>query len=88
VTKRTVVAVLWFATGWGFGNLFAWALGAPALLAPMLAIAAAGLVAWDPTGKVWGPQPDRKRIARRIADLERVSPTTGVPPTVLEPEAE
>ena len=86
--KRTTVAVLWFATGWGFGNLLAWAVGTPAILAPVVALAASGFVTWDPTGALWGPKPDRKRIASRIADLERVSPSAGTTPTLLEPEAD
>jgi hypothetical protein len=72
VIRRTVAVALWFLVGWATGGLVAFALGTPAALAPGVALLAAAVVAWDPTGLLWGPKPDRQRIARRIATLERV----------------
>ena len=88
--RRTVTAALWFAAGWGFGGLLAYLAGIPVVLAPAVGLVPASLVAWDPTGVVWGPKPDRKLIARRIADLERVSTTASgpAPERRMEPAAD
>jgi hypothetical protein len=90
VIRRTVTAALWFAVGWALGGFLAYVAGTPVALAPAAGLVAATLVAWDPAGMLWGPKPDRKRIARRIADLERVSPATSgrAPDHTLEPAAD
>lgn len=88
--RRAVTVVLWFMAGWGGGSVLAYVAGLSPIVAPLLGLAAAGLVAWDPTGALWGRNPDRKRIARRLADLERV-PASGTdegPDTALEPAAD
>jgi hypothetical protein len=87
VIRRTVAVALWFLVGWATGGLIAFALGTPAALAPGVGLLAAGLVAWDPAGLLWGPKPDRQRIARRIGDLERTppDPSAATPERTLEP---
>jgi hypothetical protein len=55
--KRTAAALLWFLTGWMVGAMSAYVLGLPNLLAPVLATAAAILVAMDPAGLLWSRRP-------------------------------
>jgi len=51
--KRLVAGVLWFYAGWAFGAMVAFAFGVPSLVSPLLAIAAAALIAGDPRGVIW-----------------------------------
>jgi hypothetical protein len=67
-----VAAFLWLLAGWTSGGLAAYVLGLPAMTGPLLGLAAALFVGWDPVGRIWAPRPDRQRIRRRLADLERV----------------
>jgi hypothetical protein len=54
--KRAVSAVLWFFAGWFVGAMFAYLTGVSIALAPIVAVAAAALVAGDPRGIIWQPQ--------------------------------
>jgi len=51
--KRITAAILWFYAGWFVGALVAFALGLPAALAPILATAAAAVIAGDPRRIIW-----------------------------------
>ena len=52
--KRIFAAVLWFYTGWYAGALIADFVGVSPILGPIIGIAAAGLLAGDPLGLIWG----------------------------------
>ncbi|HET7472404.1 MAG TPA: hypothetical protein VFJ71_04685 [Candidatus Limnocylindrales bacterium] len=57
--KRVVAGVLWLYAGWFVGAFAAFAFGLPAVLGPIVGLAAAGLVGVDPRRLIW----DRTRIA-------------------------
>ena len=79
--KRLVALALWFYAGWTLGALIDFVAGSygvtvgPAL-APILATAAAALVAGDPRGLIWGRQgaPAPRATSKSIATA--VSPST------------
>ena len=70
MTKRTLAGLLWFGVGWTVGSMLSLGYSLPGLVAPVLAVALAGLVAWDPMGKIW-PVDDRvpkpRFLTRRVA---------------------
>jgi hypothetical protein len=51
--KRLVAATLWFVNGWFFGAVAAWAFGVSPVLAPILALATAGIILADPRQIIW-----------------------------------
>jgi hypothetical protein len=51
--KRVLATSLWFFAGWYGGAVIAWALGLSPVLGPILAVAAATLVAIDPRHVIW-----------------------------------
>lgn len=51
--KRIAAAVLWFYTGWFVGAFLAFALDITPALGPILATAAAAIVAGDPRRIIW-----------------------------------
>ncbi len=51
--KRIAAAPLWFLVGWYLGSAVAWFTGVGPLLAPIAAMALAGLVFVDPRHVVW-----------------------------------
>jgi hypothetical protein len=51
--KRAFATFLWFFAGWYGGAVIAWALGLSPVLGPILAVAAATLVAIDPRHVIW-----------------------------------
>ncbi len=51
--KRLLATFLWFYAGWYAGAMVAWFLGIHAVLGPILGMAAAALVAFDPRGVIW-----------------------------------
>jgi hypothetical protein len=66
--KRIAAAPLWFLVGWFMGSAVAWAFGLSALLAPIVALALAGIVVADPRGVIWNQAPVEKApMARRIS---------------------
>jgi hypothetical protein len=68
--KRITAAVLWFFTGWFMGASIAFVLGMSGLLAPILAIAAAAIVAGDPRRIIWtnpGPSMSKAQPVRSLA---------------------
>jgi hypothetical protein len=68
--KRITAAVLWFFTGWFVGAATAFVLGMSGLLAPILAVAAAAIVAGDPARLIWtpsAPSVSRVRPVRKLA---------------------
>lgn len=52
--KRSVATVLWFLTGWMVGAMAAFAFGLSEEVAPVIAMAAALVVALDPGRVLWG----------------------------------
>ena len=64
---RNVSTVLWFFAGWSGAGLAVGFLALPTWLAIAGGLAAAALVRWDPSGRLWGPQ-DRRRV-RPIEDV-------------------
>jgi hypothetical protein len=54
--KRVVATVLWFYAGWAFGAMIAFVTGLSAVLAPVLAVASAGMVGFDPRHLFWTPR--------------------------------
>lgn len=51
--KRLLAAPLWFIDGWFVGAAAALALGVSPVLAPILALATAGIVVADPRRVIW-----------------------------------
>ena len=51
--KRIAAAVLWFFTGWFVGSFGAFALGLSPSLGPIVATAAALIIAMDPRQVIW-----------------------------------
>ena len=51
--KRIVAAILWFNAAWFMGAALAFAMGLSPALAPILAIAAAAIIAVDPRHLIW-----------------------------------
>jgi hypothetical protein len=51
--KRIIAAILWFYAGWFLGAVVAYMLGLSPALAPIVATAAAALVAGDPRRLIW-----------------------------------
>jgi hypothetical protein len=51
--KRIAAAILWFYAGWFVGAVLAFVLGLSAALGPILATAAAAIVAGDPRHMIW-----------------------------------
>ncbi len=52
--KRSAATVLWFLTGWMVGAMAAFAFGLSEGIAPVIAVAAAFVVALDPARVLWG----------------------------------
>lgn len=82
-----MAALLWLLAGWTTGGLAAYVLGLPAITAPALGLAAGLFVGWDPMHLLWAVRPDRTRIRRRIADLERVPADASNPALRAQAEA-
>ncbi len=71
--KRPIAAVLWFAAVW-FTYEVIWSVtGVPRAVGPILATAAAAMIAVDPTGWFWS------RTARR-----ETRPAASIAPTRVE----
>lgn len=75
MNKRNLASVLWFFAGWvGVGGIFAMT-ALPPNLGIVVGILVAGLVWWDPRGRIWGPKPATQRRVRPInevaAELDR-----------------
>jgi hypothetical protein len=51
--KRIAATPLWFLVGWYLGSATAWIVGAGPFLAPIVAVALAGLVVVDPRHVIW-----------------------------------
>ena len=63
--KRIVAAPLWFTVGWFLGSVAAWMLGAGPFLAPLAALALAGLVVADPRHIIWD-RSEKERTGRPV----------------------
>jgi hypothetical protein len=74
--KRAIGAVLWFAAVW-FTYEVIWSMtGVPRAIGPILATAAAAMVAIDPTGWFWSraARHDRRpAVSTAPANVERAS---------------
>ena len=51
--KRVLATVLWFYAGWYTGAMIASLAGLSPVLGPILAVAAAGIIAGDPRRLIW-----------------------------------
>ena len=63
MTRRIVASALWAFAIYSGGELAWGLLGVPRVVGPVLAIAIASFVLFDPTKRIWGAEPTR-RIAR------------------------
>jgi hypothetical protein len=63
--KRIVASVLWFYAGWFAGSALAFMAGLSPALGPIVAIAAAGVIAADPRHRIWA----RRAVSRGAAML-------------------
>lgn len=52
---RCLAAILWFYTGWFVGASLAFLLGLSPVLGPIVATAAAAIIAGDPRRIIWRP---------------------------------
>jgi hypothetical protein len=68
VNVRNLSTVLWFLAGWSGAGLVVGFLAMPTVLAPLGGVAAAALVRWDPSGRLWGVQ-----TTRRVRPIEEVA---------------
>lgn len=53
MSKRNLATTLWFLMGWTLGLVLASTAGIPSLAAPVLGVALAAIVRWDPSGRIW-----------------------------------
>ena len=63
--KRIAAGALWFLSGWVAGAMLAFVVGISPVLAPIVAVAAASLVAVDPRRLIWMNQ--RRENSGRFA---------------------
>jgi hypothetical protein len=66
--KRALATVLWFYAGWYTGAMIASLAGLSPALGPILAVAAAGIIAGDPRRLIW----TRPSVAK--ADHQQAEP--------------
>jgi hypothetical protein len=78
MTKRIVASCLWAFAIYSGGELAWGLLGVPRIVGPVLAMAIAGYVFLDPTGRIWLATPGR-RIAR-IPDQTGADPASATQP--------
>ncbi len=64
---RNLSTVLWFFAGWSGAGLVVGFLALPTVLALLGGLAAAALVRWEPSGRLWGAR-DQRRV-RPIGDV-------------------
>jgi hypothetical protein len=65
---RNLSTVLWFLAGWSGAGLVVGFLALPTWLALLGGLAAAALVRWEPSGRLWGTQ-----AQRRVRPIEEVA---------------
>ena len=65
---RNLSTFLWFLAGWSAAGLIVGFLGLPTSWALLGGLTAAALVRWEPSGRLWGQQPQR-----RIRPIEEVA---------------
>src|SRR5919107_1522003 len=68
VNVRNLSTVLWFLAGWSAAGLVVGFLALPSALAMLGGLAAAALVRWEPSGRLWGVQ-----ATRRVRPIEEVA---------------
>lgn len=85
MVRRTVTALLWLFSIWTVGGALSVYAGVPSLAGPVVGAAVAGLIWWDPSGRLWKPRPSAA-ARRRLADLARVSATANAAETQRKPE--
>ena len=64
---RNLSTALWFLAGWSGAGLVVGFMGMPSSWALLGGLAAAALVRWDPSGRLWGTQAQRR--VRPIEDV-------------------
>jgi hypothetical protein len=60
--KRIAATALWFYAGWFAGAFVAFVAGLSPVVGPVVAIAAAAVVATDPRGLIWGRSASGRRL--------------------------
>lgn len=65
---RNLSTALWFFAGWSGAGLIVGFLALPTSWALLGGLAAAALVRWEPSGRLWGAQ-----IQRRVRPIEQVA---------------
>jgi hypothetical protein len=60
VNVRNLSTALWFFAGWSGAGLVVGFLALPSVFALVGGIAAAALVRWDPSGRLWGAEAGRR----------------------------
>jgi hypothetical protein len=65
---RNLSTVLWFLAGWSGAGLVVGFLALPSAWALLGGLAAAALVRWEPSGRLWGAQ-----AQRRVRPIEEVA---------------
>jgi hypothetical protein len=66
--KRVLAAILWFYAGWYTGAMIASFAGLSPYLGPILATAAAAIVAGDPRKIIWTPRSPRPASPEQATD--------------------
>jgi len=74
MNKRNLAAILWFFAGWmAAGGVFS-ITGLPLNLGPLVGLAVAALIWWDPAHAIWPRQQPTRRVRpinEVAAELER-----------------
>ena len=65
---RNLSTVLWFLAGWSAAGLVVGFMALPSAWALLGGVAAAALVRWEPSGRLWGTQ-----AQRRVRPIEEVA---------------
>ncbi|HET9852344.1 MAG TPA: hypothetical protein VFP56_07545 [Candidatus Limnocylindrales bacterium] len=77
---RNVSTVLWFLAGWSGAGLVVGFLALPTSIALLGGLAAAALVRWEPSGRLWGTTQRRVRPIEEVAaELDAQAGTAATP---------
>ena len=78
---RNLSTVLWFLAGWSGTGLVVGFLGMPSSWALLGGLAAAALVRWEPSGRLWGASGTRRvrPIEEVAAELDAQAGTAATP---------
>jgi hypothetical protein len=81
VNVRNLSTVLWFLAGWSGAGLVVGFMALPTSWALLGGLAAAALVRWEPSGRLWGSTQRRVRPIEEVAaELDAQAGTPATPP--------